>query len=50
MDPVQFGAIANTYTVHAPIEICHNWLCATDNSKDKNVIHTVLIDYSNAFD
>ena len=31
-------------------EICHNWLYATDNSKDKNIIHTVLIDYSKAFD
>ena len=36
--------------MHILIEICHNWFFATDNSKDTNIIHTELIDYSKAFD
>ena len=50
VDPYQFGALANCSTVHALIEVCHDWFMSTDNSKDKNHVHTVLIDYSKAFD
>ena len=28
----------------------HDWYSRTDNSKDRNFIHTVLVDYSKAFD
>ena len=50
VDTYQFGALANCSTVHALIEICHDCFLSTDNSKDKNDVHTVLIDYSKAFD
>jgi hypothetical protein len=50
MDPYQYGAMAKCSTVHALVEILHNWFSATDNSRDRNFIHTVLIDYSKAFD
>ena len=50
IDPFQFGAMARVSTVHALVEICHYWFKGTDCSKDKNFVHTVLIDYSRAFD
>ena len=36
--------------IYALLEICHNWFSATDNSKEGNFIHTILIDYSKTFD
>jgi hypothetical protein len=50
MDPYQFGAIAKCSTTHALVEMLHDWFSNTDNSKDKNFIHAVLVDYSKAFD
>ena len=50
MDPFQFGAMAKISTVHALVEMCHDWYKMTDNSTKKNFIHAVLIDYSKAFD
>jgi hypothetical protein len=50
MDPYQFGSIKNCSTVHALIEILHEWFTGTDDSREKNFIHTVLVDYSKAFD
>ena len=50
VDPYQFGAISKCSTVHALVEICHDWLQATDCSKDKNFVQALLVDYSKAFD
>jgi hypothetical protein len=50
MDPYQFGAMSGSSTVHALIEMLHDWYSNTDNSKDRNFIHAVLVDYSKAFD
>ena len=50
MDPYQFGAISKCSTVHALIELCNDWYASTDDSREKNYVHTVLIDYSKAFD
>ena len=36
--------------IYALLEICHNWFSATDDSKKRNFIHTILIDYSKTFD
>ena len=37
-------------TVNALVEMLHDWYSKTDNSRDKNHIHAVLVDYSKAFD
>ena len=50
MDPYQFGAMEKCSAVHALVEICHDWFRSTDDSREKNFIHTVLVDYSKAFD
>lgn len=50
MDPYQFGAMAKVSTVHALVEMCHDWYGETDDCAKKNYIHAVLIDYSKAFD
>ena len=50
MDPFQFGAISKCSTVHALVEMMNEWYRGTDISKDKQFIHTVLVDYSKAFD
>ena len=50
MDPYQFGAMMKCSTVHALVEICNEWFSSTDDSRDKNFIHTLLVDYSKAFD
>jgi hypothetical protein len=50
MDPYQFGAMSKCSTVHALVELCHDWFQGTDNSRDKKFVHTVLVDYSKAFD
>ena len=49
MDPYQFGTIDKCSTVHALIEICHKWFRGTDDCRKNNYVHTVLIDYSKAF-
>ena len=50
MDPYQFGAMARSSTVHALIEIVHEWYNKTGNSKERNYVHDVLVDYFKAFD
>ena len=50
MDPYQFRALAKCSTVHALVEMLHEWYGKTDNSRDRNYIHAVLVDYSKAFD
>ena len=50
MDPYQYGAIAKCSTVHALIELLHDWYKSTDNSKEITHIHVTLVDYSKAFD
>ena len=50
MDPYQFGATSNCSTVHALVEMLHHWYSQTDDSRNKNFIHAVLVDYSKAFD
>ena len=42
IDQYQFGAMSKCSTVHALVEICHDWLKATDCSIDKYFVHTVL--------
>ena len=52
IDQYQFGAMKKVSTVHALVEICHDWFKGTDDvtSKDRNFVHAVLVDYSKAFD
>ena len=48
LDPSQFGAIKNSYTVHALVDLVHDWSVATDSS-DK-MVRALLLDYRKAFD
>ena len=50
LDPLQFGAIPNCSTVHALVEICNEWFSKTDDSRKRNFIQALLVDYSKAFD
>ena len=50
MDPYQFGAMARCFTVHAFIEMMHELYSGTGNSRERNDIQAVLVDYSKAFD
>ena len=50
LDKLQFGAVKGTCTTHALILMLHDWLKATDNSRKKNFIQIVLLDYAKAFD
>ncbi len=50
MDPYQFGAIEKCSTLHALIEMVHDWYKSTDVSSKKNYVHVTLVDYSKAFD
>ena len=50
MDKMQFGALKGTCTTHALISMVHDWLRATDDSRNKNYVHIVLLDYAKAFD
>ena len=50
MDNLQFGALKGTCTTHALILMMHEWMKSTDDSKNKNFIHIVLLDYAKAFD
>ena len=45
VDNFQFGAIKGTCTIYALIMMVHDWLKATDRSRDKNFIWIVLLDY-----
>jgi hypothetical protein len=50
LDKCQYGAIKGTCTTHALIIMLHEWLKGTDDSRKKNFVHIVLLDYSKAFD
>lgn len=50
LDPFQFGAIPKCSTVHALVDIFDQWFKMTDDSRKKNYVHAVLVDYSKAFD
>jgi hypothetical protein len=50
VDPGQFGAIKGSCTTYALIQMIHEWLQATDTSRDKNFVHVILLDYAKAFD
>ena len=48
LDSSQFGAIKNSSTVHALVDLVHDWSVATDSS-DK-MVRALLLDYRKAFD
>jgi hypothetical protein len=50
IDKLQFGALKGTCTTHALITMVHDWSKATDDSRNKNYVHIVLLDYAKAFD
>ena len=50
VDDFQFGAVSGTCTTHVLIMTVHDWLKATDRSRDKNFIQVVPLDYAKAFD
>ena len=50
VDKNQFGAIKGTCTTHALILMLHEWLKDTDDSRKKNFVKVVLLDYAKAFD
>ena len=50
IDPLQFGALKGSSTVHALVHMLHDWYLNTDNSSSKQFIWILLIDYSKAFD
>ena len=50
IDPIQFGALKGSSTVHALVLMLHDWYLNTDNSSSKQFIRILLIDYSKAFD
>ena len=50
IDPLQFGALKGSSTVHALFHMLHDWYLNTDNSSSKQFIRILLIGYSKAFD
>ncbi len=48
LDNAQFGAIKNSSTVHALVDMLHDWAGATD-SRD-TMVRALLLDYRKAFD
>ena len=50
IDKGPFGALKGTCTTHALIIIVHDWLMSTDDSKNKNFVQVILLDYAKAFD
>ena len=48
LDPSQFGAIHNSSTVHALVDLMHDWSVATDSSD--TMVRALLLDYRKAFD
>ena len=50
IDKGQFGALKGTCATHALITMMHDWLRSTDDSRKKNFVHIVLLDYAKAFD
>ena len=48
VDPKQYGSIKGTSTVHALIELVHEWKYALDTPE--TMIRILLVDFSKAFD
>ena len=48
LDPYQFGSIAGSSTVHALIELHHNWLIGLE--KPGKVVRILFLDFRKAFD
>ncbi len=49
IDDYQFGAIKGSCTTYALILMIHEWLQGTDDSRLKQFVKIVLLDYSKAF-
>jgi hypothetical protein len=50
IDKGQFGAIKGSCTTFALIKMVNDWLSATDDSRRKNHVQIILLDYAKAFD
>jgi hypothetical protein len=48
LDPLQFGSVKNSSTVHALVELLHS--CFNDTDTGKGFIRLLLLDYTKAFD
>jgi len=48
LDPFQYGAIHKSSTVHALVDIMHDWSVATDSTN--TMVRALLLDYRKAFD
>ena len=49
LDKYQFGALKGTCITHALVAMVHDWLKATDDCRNKNFVHIILLDYAKAF-
>ena len=50
VDKGQFAALKGTCTTHALIAMFHDWQKSTDDSRKKNFVQIVLLDYTKVFD
>ena len=48
IDSRQYGSIKQSSTVHALVEMTHNWLKALDSPE--NMVRILVLDFSKAFD
>ncbi len=46
VDPTQYGCKRGSSTVHALVELCHNWSKAADDCRLKQYVRILLFDFS----